>query len=200
MCLQEFPEQKIEAFLALLPAKKYSYAYAPSMHIFKKTYGQLTLYRTRTLICKKTKIIPLGTNRIEQAILRTKLPRTALITELVYKRKRLIIANPQLISLASNKLRYLQVTYILDALKSYTCPTFIIGDFNIPSLIVNKKLFSFMKTHGFTSEEVYKRTCRFGPLWYQVDYAFARRGLVKNFNIERVNFSDHHPVTLDMNF
>ncbi len=200
MCLQEFPEKKIEEFLALLPKNKYAFAYAPSMSIFKKVYGELTLLRKHILSIQTTKIIPLGTNRMEKAVLRTQLQRTALLTEMNYKGKRFVLVNPQLVSLASNHVRYGQVKIILKALQTYRIPTFIIGDFNIPSLKVNKKLFGFMKLHEYNSHETYKPTCRFGPLWYQVDYAFARRGLVKNFNIERVNFSDHHPITVDIHF
>jgi len=192
ICLQEFPESKISELLSILT--NYSYSFAPSMRIFKKIYGELTLYRTDRLTCKKTKIITLGQSRVERTLLLTKLPRTALLTEFAYKRARFVLVNPQLVSLASNTLRYRQVDLILAALKPYTIPSFIIGDFNIPSVVANNKLNVFMKANTFISHDTHMHTYRLGPIRYQTDYAFARSGKIEEMKIEKVRFSDHYPI------
>lgn len=192
ICLQEFPERKIMELTDVLPG--YTWAFAPSMRIFKKIYGQLTLYRTSRVILKKSKIIDLGTNRVEKALLRTRLPRTALLTELIYKKKRFVLVNPQLVSLAANKLRYGQIEIILKSLTMYRIPAFIIGDFNIPSLRAKNKLMAYMEKHNFMTDEKKLRTYRLTFMRWQLDYAFARRGKIKEVNVEKIRFSDHYPV------
>jgi endonuclease/exonuclease/phosphatase (EEP) superfamily protein YafD len=196
ICLQEFPERKIEACMDMLPG--YKWVFAPSMRIFKKVYGELTLYRTDRVTLKNTHVIDLGPNRIEKAILRTHLPRTALLTEFVYKRKRFILVNLQLVSLASNKLRYGQIQLILAAVKTYRIPICLIGDFNIPSLRAKNKLIAYMKLHRFTMPQKRTPTYRIAFIKYQLDYAFARNGKITTFEMERIRFSDHYPVHVEM--
>lgn len=194
VCLQEFPEKKINELISALPHGRFRYKFAPSLRMLTNIFGELTLYRTDRLKLTKSKIIDLGANRVERTFLLTKLPRTALLTEFVSKTGRFVLVTPQLVSLASNKLRYRQIDLILHALKNYKIPTFIIGDFNIPSLIANKKLTMHMATHGFTTLTKYMTTYRLSFIRYQLDYAFARKGNIEEIKVERVRFSDHYPI------
>jgi endonuclease/exonuclease/phosphatase (EEP) superfamily protein YafD len=198
-CLQEFPEIKIEELLTLFPKKTYSYAFSPSMRIFKKIYGVLTIFRLNRLTLKKTTIINLGVNKTEKAILRSHLPRTALLTQFIYKRKRFVLVNPHLVNIASNVLRYQQIGLILKKLQKYHVPAFIIGDFNIPGFITKNKLLAFMRVHNFTTLEKRTSTYRLMFFRYQMDYAFARMGKIQNIIIDRrIRFSDHYPVTVNI--
>lgn len=198
ICLQEFPERKIDELVFLLPENRYSYAFAPSMKIFKKIYGELTLYRKNTLTLKKQTTIILGTNRVEKTFLLTKLPRTALLTEFRYRKKRFVLVNPQLVSLSSNTLRYAQVEKILDAVQNIKVPTFLIGDFNIPSLRAKNTLLRYMQVKGFSSYEDRFRTYRLTFMRWQLDYAFARNGKIQKITVERVKFSDHYPIQAEI--
>lgn len=195
LCFQEFPEHKIKELLALLPKKKYSYAYSPSMHIFKKSYGLLTIFRADKLTVKKIVRINLGTNRTEKAILGTRIPRTGLLTLFSYRRKLFVLVNCHLVNIASNKLRYKQIQLILKALSAYHVPALIIGDFNIPSLIANKKLIVFMATQGFNMFEKHTATFRIVFIRFQMDYVFARKAVITSMTIDRkIRFSDHYPI------
>lgn len=109
-----------------------------------------------------------------------------------------MLVNPQLTSLSSNKLRYAQINLMLDAVKNLNSPTFIIGDFNIPSLRAKNTLMKFMGKNDFTSYEKRLRTYRLGFIKYQLDYAFARNGKIEEVNVERVKFSDHYPVKIQL--
>jgi endonuclease/exonuclease/phosphatase (EEP) superfamily protein YafD len=110
--------------------------------------------------------------------------------------KEFVIVNPQLTSLSSNKLRYAQIRLMVETVKKITIPTFIIGDFNIPSIRAKNSLLKFMSAHGFSSYEKRLRTYRLGFIKYQLDYAFARNGKIEEVNVERVKFSDHYPISV----
>ena len=56
----------------------------------------------------------------------------------------------------------------------------------------------FMETHGFTSHNERMRTFRLAFIKYQLDYAFARNGKIEEVNVERVKFSDHYPVKIQL--
>ena len=62
MCLQEFPERKIDEFMSL--HKKYSYAFSPTMKIFKHMYGNLTMWNNKKLTLTHADRITLGKRRM----------------------------------------------------------------------------------------------------------------------------------------
>jgi endonuclease/exonuclease/phosphatase family metal-dependent hydrolase len=84
---------------------------------------------------------------------------------------------------------------ITDHLAAHRHPLVVTGDFNIPSVLANKKLISYMDTFEFRT--IIKRisTYRLAMVRYQLDYFFTKRCIINSLTAERIHFSDHYPIT-----
>jgi len=178
-CLQEFPENKIDEFQNMFP--HYQFVFTPSLRVLKKTYGVLTLTRLKC------------TKKIHIAIGKT---NTVYATEFVYRHQHVLLVNLHLTFFSTNKQRYAQIKKILDSVISHRIPTVLIGDFNIPSFVVNNKLIAYMRDRKFETFE--KRMVTHRLTRVQLDYAFVKNGEIKNIAIERVSFSDHYPIKIEV--
>ncbi len=181
---QEFPRDRIADIRALLPT--YRAAFAPSLYVRKKIFGILVLW-SPALRFRSKKTMNLGVSRVEKAILRTHIPRTALLVRF----SSFVLVVPHLVSLATNKTRLTQVRQLISAAASTKKPVAIIGDFNIPSLLAKNVLVQFMAAYGYATHNRRHVTYRLG---YQVDYAFGKNLTIDNFSVVRLRLSDHYPV------
>jgi endonuclease/exonuclease/phosphatase family metal-dependent hydrolase len=176
----------------------FGYRFAPSMRFRKKIYGELTLYRKKTVKLLSSKIIWLGTNRGERFIMRSNLERSSLVTRICYNRQIIVLANTHLISVALNKPRYRQASILLSALERSRIPTVILGDFNLSSIIGKKKLLLIMKQFGYTTLGKRLVTHRLVGIRHQMDYIFWKNCSIGTVFIERVKFSDHYPLLFNV--
>lgn len=201
LCFQEFPEEQIKPFLKTF-SQTFAHIYAPGFRIRRGTFGELTLICKDSVSLISSQIVDLGERSFyENTLWRTIGSRTALVTVLQYKKKKIVIANTHLICFTSNKKRRNQITRLLKVLnplvRNDTSPIVILGDFNYTSLIRQKVLFEFMEKEQFenafekpTHEHLFVRQ--------QLDYVFYKNCAVKDIEIEKLHFSDHYPVKLTM--
>ena len=194
LCFQEFPETKIFDCLTAFGNTSYGYSFAPSMNIRKKTYGELTLYRTDRMKLVSSTIVRLNTNTIDRFSMGRRSSRSCILTVFQMQQKKVALANIQLASLASNKLRYGQIQNIIDTLASYNIPRLLVGDFNMTSMIRRKRLIAYMRRHRYLTEVKKVATHRLIFINHQLDYVFGNNCTVETLSVERVRFSDHYPV------
>ena len=198
ICLQEFAERDIEDCLSVLGKNRFSYAFAPSLKVLRKQCGELTLFRSPLFTLKHTEIITLRAKSANKLALYRRVPRTAILTELWWKKTPILVVNLQLTALTTNAMRYKQLHIILNAIAKKTSATLVIGDFNVPSIVSNTKLIRFMAKHKFTTSETYFSTYRLGFIKYRLDYAFSRGATISKLSTERIRFSDHYPIHIEV--
>jgi endonuclease/exonuclease/phosphatase family metal-dependent hydrolase len=195
ICFQEFPKHRIADCMEAFPKNRYGYRFAQSMQKRNIPYGELTVFRTDRMSLVSSSSLPLHTNTLDRYSIGRASKRSCLVTTFRLGRKSFSIANIQLSCLASNVLRYAQLTNIIHTFRHDTVPCLIIGDFNISSLLGRKKLFRLMRNNSFEAEEKYMVTHRVMMVKHQLDYIFARDCDVRRVTVERIRFSDHYPVT-----
>lgn len=198
LCFQEFPKPKIKECMELLSRRPYGYRYVPSFTFRKKLYGQLTMYRTDRLTLRTTKVVNLGTSAPERILMKTRIPRTCLITEFRYGKEAFTVANVHLVALAWNKLKYLQVGSVIASLAKRNGPAVLVGDFNISSIAGKKKLLRLMESSGYTYNKKRIATHRVAIFKHQFDYVFARGATIRTVTPYRVPFSDHYPLDVKL--
>jgi endonuclease/exonuclease/phosphatase (EEP) superfamily protein YafD len=194
ICFQEFPKDSIIPFIKAFSQAQYGYRFAPFMKKRRMVFGELTLFRKKKLVLIKSSTVSLGINSGERVMLRSRTPRTSLLTMFQYKKQEIVMVNIHLVNVAFNTLRYKQILKIIDRLDHHAIPTVLVGDFNMPSVFGRKKLFTLMGEYGF--DMVRKRLSTFHIIGvkYQMDYFFWRGCKVSNLSVERVKYSDHYPV------
>jgi endonuclease/exonuclease/phosphatase family metal-dependent hydrolase len=198
ICFQEFPKHRLADCQKAFPKNTYGYRFAPSLQRRAAIYGELTVFRTDRMRLVSADSLPLRTTTLDRYSIGRASKRSCLVTKFQIQRKTLSIANIQLSCLASNALRYTQLTNIIHTLKQHTVPCLIIGDFNMSSLLGRKKLFRLMKKNSYKAVEKYMATHRLMMVKHQLDYIFARNCDVRHVGVERIRFSDHYPVTADV--
>ena len=204
VCLQEFPLEKNSRFLKIFEANSYSYAFAPSFLRRGKQYGELTLFKNTKIKMLDNDVIKLGTNILERRSYKNNGENSSLLTLLQYQNKKFILANSHLFCFAFNSHRIGQLTKILDRIKDvakdHSTPTIILGDFNYTSIIRQKRLMDFMRSHKLLN--AYKaHTHRLFFLKQQLDYVFYGNCKISNIAIgKKIKYSDHYPVKVDITF
>lgn len=203
ICLQEVPQQDVEKVIEALKPLSIEHKYSVSIVKGEKKFGQLTLVNAKKLSIVDGKTISLGTARFERRIMRHKTERSALVTTIKYKDMEFVLANVHLVCLALNALRRQQIVRIIDTINArestQTFPKLIIGDFNYSSFVRQKQFIKFMKSYGFTNAYRIK-THRLFLLKHQLDYAFYSGCKIKRVKVLRLKFSDHVPITFDLQF
>lgn len=194
-CFQEFPKRHIADCMAALSKNIYRYRFAPSLRRRNTIYGELTIFRTDRMRLASFSSLSLHTNTLDRLSMGRSSRRSCLLTTFLVQRKKFIVTNVQLACLASNALRYKQLTHIIQALKTKSAPHIIVGDFNMSSFLGRKKLFLLMKNNFYKTLETYIATHRLMIVRHQLDYIFARKCVIRRVDVERVRFSDHYPVT-----
>jgi len=197
ICFQEFPLEKKSKFLKTFQDHDYEYEFAPSFIRKGKQHGELTLYKKNDIKIIDSKVIHLGTNLLEKRFYKKNGEKSSLLTLIQYKNKKIILANSHLFSFALNSHRIKQLITILEEIggisKKNTLPTIILGDFNYTSIIRQKRLIDFMKSHKFAN--AYKtHTHKLFFLGQQLDYVFYNNCSIKKILIDKIKYSDHYPV------
>jgi len=194
ICFQEFPKSEIAPFLRAFSSAEYEYRFAPFIKRRKIVFGELTLFRKGKLVLVKSSTVSLGINHGERVMLRSRIPRTSLLTVFQYKQQQIVMVNIHLVNVAFNTLRYKQILKIIDRLDHRMIPTVLLGDFNMPSVFGRKKLFALMEEYGFDMVRKRLSTFHIVGVKYQMDYFFWRGCKVNNLSVERVKYSDHYPI------
>lgn len=197
ICFQEFPFEKKSKFLKIFEEHGYGYAFAPSFIRKNKQHGELTLYKKDKIKIIDFKVISLGTNLLEKRFYKKNGEKSALLTLIQHNNKKIILANSHLFSFALNSHRIKQLIKILSEIKAISnekdLPSIVLGDFNYTSIIRQKKLIDFMKSHKFVN--AYKtHTHKLFFLGQQLDYVFYNNCAIKKIVIDRIKYSDHYPV------
>jgi endonuclease/exonuclease/phosphatase family metal-dependent hydrolase len=196
LCFQEFPKEKIPFLKKALQPEAYAFA---SNVIYKgKDYGQLTVVMNKRITLVDEAEIKLGTNLVEDKILRLKGERSSLLTTLRYKRKNFLLANTHLIAFALNALRRKQLALVVEHIETVsqekkTIPTLVLGDLNYSSLLWRHKFFAFMKRNKFRNAHM-EKTHRLFLKYHQLDYIFYKSCKVTDVQILKKSFSDHLPM------
>jgi endonuclease/exonuclease/phosphatase (EEP) superfamily protein YafD len=194
VCFQEFPKDKIAESIKFLGRISYGYRFAPSFTKRAKVFGQLTLFRTDRLHLKKSIILPLGVNRVEQSILRTTIARSALITTLRYQKRTITVVNIHGVAFASNRLKMKKIQHIIEKLGRVVTPVVMAGDYNISSVVGKRALVRSMLKAGFDGYPAKIATHRVGIFRHQFDYIFTRKCFLRKLRVDRIKFSDHYPI------
>lgn len=197
LCFQEFPEKYIGDCLDALSDFPYAYRFAASKRKTNQAFGELTLFRTDRVQFISSKILTLGSNKLEKSVLRNDMPRNCLITVFQQKKYRFILTNVHLICLALNAQRYSQVKTVIATLDKKNMPSVILGDFNISSVFGKKRLVSLMKEHLYTTNETYMTTHRLAFLHQQLDYVFGKKCKILTVKVDRTRLSDHFPLLIE---
>lgn len=194
ICLQEFPKDKIEECIYLLGRVPYGYAFAEGFTFRKRMFGQLTLFRKDSVTDVSTETIRFDINRLERSILRTSVPRSCLVITCRFGTKRISLANVHIVALASNRVKFAQINALLESMQLKTPRVVLLGDFNISSILGKRKLFTIMKTAGYSAAQKKISTHRVGVIKHQFDYLFARQCSISDQRALKVRLSDHFPV------
>lgn len=199
ICFQEFPENAIGTLRDNLRFKKLVYKFAPSFVRKGEFYGELTVFDGNLTSKIETEILDLGESRIERIYRRSPSRRSALITTLDFKGKKLTIVNIHLVVLALNRKRRQQLTLIFESLKNDSS-AIIIGDFNYTSLLGRKGLVNFMNKFKFELAGGKMITNHLKKIPQQLDYVFHKGCALEGVRVEKIPFSDHYPVfaTVDL--
>jgi endonuclease/exonuclease/phosphatase family metal-dependent hydrolase len=198
ICLQEFPQAYIKECITLLGRIPYGYSFAQAFTLRNKVYGELTLYRKDRWDSVRFQSVPLGINRLEKRVLKTTIPRTCLIATCRYKQIIIVVCNVHIVALATNRVKYEQVSRIMQTLNKKHTPVIFAGDFNISSLLGKRKLSKLMLESGYTSHTKRISTHRVGMIKHQFDYIFGNRCVVVKQYVDRVKLSDHFPLFADI--
>jgi endonuclease/exonuclease/phosphatase family metal-dependent hydrolase len=209
ICFQEFPFDEDSSFLEAFVKNGYDFKFAPSSYLTKifaggtKLYGELTLYKKSELELLDFQIIKLGANFLEKRF-RVSGQKTSLMTIFKHKNNKVVIANSHLVCYAPNSRRINQITKIIKRVKTLgddsAFSTVILGDFNYTSRIRQKKLIEFMAKNDLANAyKAYTHKYFFIP--QQLDYVFFNNCAIKNVKVGKtIKFSDHSPVTFDIEF
>lgn len=201
LCFQEFPKEKITYVKKIL--KPYSYAYASNVIFRGKDYGQLTVVLNKKITLVDYTEIKLGTNLLEDKILRLRGERSSLLTTLKYNKKKFLLANTHLIAFASNKLKRKQLAIVVEYIetlfqKKKNIPTIVLGDLNYSSLLRRQKFFAYMKNNGFTNAHTQMTHNLLALKYHQLDYIFYKFCKVTGVQILKQSFSDHLPMAFKL--
>ena len=202
ICLQEFPQSKLEYVMRHLDSP-YKSLFSHTFTIGRSVYGPLTIYDSSKLRTLASTVLPLGTSVVEAALHMNSKPRTALVTRLANGEGELVLANAHLACLAVNKVRRKQLGIILDHLRHIVqappVAKIILGDFNYTSFMKQNSLMQLMKNNNFAN--AYRSmTHRLLFIKHQLDYAFYQNCQIKNVKIENLRYSDHYAVSFEVHF
>lgn len=198
LCFQEFPEAKIEYFQQALKPFPYDFSFASNFVFKNESYGELTLVRKEKLTLEEHFVVSLGTNIIEERIVRLLSHRTALVTQLCYRNQPFLLSNTHLIAFAMNKQRRDQLRTLFGEITTdgkIDIPAVILGDMNYSSLLSRTALFELIEDEGFAN--AYKEdTHRFLSIKpHQLDYIFYKQCKIENVRVFNLPYSDHFPVS-----
>ena len=195
ICFQEFPKHRIPVCIRALSMHKYGYRFAPSLGTKKnKVYGVLTLFRKEIIHPVSYRKVSHRVNILEKAWSKGGAARNSLITVFRRGRQKFVLVNIHLVCLAPNSHRYRQITTIIHALRRYSHPVVIIGDYNIPSITGRRKLIRLMKKGLYQTDRKKIATYRIAGIHTQNDYVFWRNCTVNPPRPVKVRYSDHYPV------
>lgn len=203
LCFQEFPEAKIKYLQRAMKSFPYDFSYASSFIFKNESYGELTLVHKEKLTLKEHFVVSLGTNIIEEKILRLLSHRTALVTQLCYNTQPFLLSNTHLIAFAMNMQRREQLRKLFGELASGAkedIPAVVLGDMNYSSLLSRKKLFELIETEGFANAYEEDTHNLFSLTSHQLDYIFNKQCTVQDIKVIDVPFSDHFPVQFTLGF
>lgn len=202
LCFQEFPQSQIEKFRKELIGTDYDYRFAVSFQRGNNIYGELTLVEKGKIKVEKEETIELGTSFAEEHIMKLKLIRTSLLTQIRYDNTSLVLVNTHLIAYASNSHRRMQLRKVLDRVDAYaakkTLPVVVLGDMNYTSLLPRDALFGIIKEKGYTNGFHGHTHALFNFARQQLDYIFSKNCTVKDIKVLRHTFSDHKPITFSI--
>jgi endonuclease/exonuclease/phosphatase family metal-dependent hydrolase len=195
ICFQEFPKDAIPVCRKMF-GSNYGFRFAPFIKKRKREYGELTIYWKKHLQLVTSSILRLGSNSGERVVLRSRMPRTSVLTIFRYKQKKIAVVNIHLVNVAFNALRYQQIMRIIKRIAKYTIASVLLGDFNMSSLFGRRKLFSLMEQSGYQGMNKRFSTHHVAVIHQQMDYIFWKQCSINNVTIHRkVRHSDHFPLT-----
>lgn len=196
ICIQEFPESKLEEIGEMLGKNSYKFEFAPSFQKKRVRFGELTLFRPGKLRLTSSKIIQLGESKLDSTIFRYKSHRSSLATEFDFKGKKILVVNVHLIWLGLHRSRKNQLKKTISALNR-NIPTIIVGDYNYSLLLGRKKgLLKFMEEFGYKMAGERVVTHKLWKIPQQIDYAFYKGLKVSETKVIRLKYSDHFPITI----
>lgn len=207
LCFQEFPQEKIDWFLAAFP-RIYKYTFASNVLKKGQKYGQLTIFNSKKINYKDYTTISLGNGSIvERKVYNALGERNAMVTYFTYGKRNVYIVNVHLICFAFNGKRKKQIKIIIEALENISLSPedsiLILGDFNYSSLTRKQGLTQFMNTYGFHNASHNLKTHKLfrfkSLLTHQLDYIFYKNCQIKNIEVVNIHFSDHFPVCFTLN-
>lgn len=202
ICLQEFPKSK-RVLLADHFDSQYQYVYSHGFTTKKDSYEQITLFDSSRLSSDGSAVVQLGSNILEDTVHQSRGQRTALITKLVNGEGGMLLVNTHLAALAGNGKRRKQIQLIVDHLHSMqdlkASAKIILGDFNYSSLLRQKSLMKLMTANNFVSA-YRKSTHKLLFVRHQLDYAFYNNCAIRNVGVEKINYSDHYPISFEVHF
>jgi endonuclease/exonuclease/phosphatase family metal-dependent hydrolase len=203
ICFQEYPEDKIKEFINLLPKNEYDYKFSPGFKFSPglnnrhRIYGQVTVFNKTKLKLMSTRIVNLGTSKIEKRLFHNDVERSALITHFVYKEAPFLIANCHLTPLTFNKRRLNQLDLIFSHIRKDDI-ALIVGDFNYPS-VRSSGLIKFMSDNDFENGTINLKTHKLFFIRQQLDYIFSKGCALEHSAIHSIKFSDHFPLVAQFN-
>lgn len=165
-----------------------------------KLYGELTLYRKNRLKLVNAKPVDLGINKFEKIIMRHSGQRSSLITEFKFDNQKIIVVNLHLVLLAWHSIRRKQINTILEVIGQTDDPLIFVGDFNYSNRIIVSSLIKLMAQKGFSLASKDLVTHRFLGFYHQLDYVFYKNCKVGEINVGDINYSDHFPLYLELEF
>lgn len=197
ICFQEFPLNKLDDVSNFLSDTTYAFRFAPSFIKHQVRYGELTAFKSDKLRLVRAEIIDLGYSKLDNFIFRYKSFRSSLITDFVHKKRTFTVINVHLPWLGLQRKRKKHLKIIIETL-NHKMPTVIIGDYNYSSLFGTKGLVKFMKNHNFHMAGKRLITHKLWKIPQQVDYAFYRDLKVNTIRVEKVKYSDHYPLFINL--
>lgn len=197
ICFQEFPRDKIRSLKKLNFPFKTAYNFSSGLERQNKRFGQLTLYNSDKLGLTKRRSIKLGIDYLEKFYKKRPNKRTALLSVFKYRNSFFVLVNLHLSAISLNSKRREQVTTVLHHIE--TIPTIILGDFNYSSLLGRKGLINLMQGSGFSVAGEKMITNRYRKrIPQQLDYVFYKNFLLESIEVEKIEYSDHYPITVKM--
>ena len=197
ICFQEFPKNELRSLGKQNIVENMSFCFSSGLAKDNKVFGQVTVFNTKKLTLSGKKSIPLGTDYLEKFYKKNPNKRSALLSIFEYRDSMFVLVNVHLSALSINSKRREQISIILKQLKSSA--TMILGDFNYSSLWGRTGLINFMKDNNFEVAGEKMITNRYKrKIPQQLDYVFFKNIKLNNVAVEKVDFSDHYPVIVEM--
>lgn len=201
VCLQEFPQDKINDFLKRREKNTTDFRYAPCFSKDKRNFGQLTIFNKNKLKLTKSAVLPLNLSRVENKVIkffRTRAERKSLLTCFTdLDQKHFLVANTHLTCISSNGHRLSQLRNILKEIAS-SPKALIAGDLNYSSLLPRSKLRQMMKKYCFKDATAKLKTHRLFFIKHQLDYIFVKGLLAQTKAATDIRFSDHYPLIAEI--